>query len=450
MWTFLKTEEIPLPDMPSPIGGGQDVRYSVLHLSGPPVTQCSTSRLFAYVTHYGAQPLGLEWVNDSSCNIVFSDSSAARLAIEYLCPAVSTSHAPLIPLPNDQQLDEAVWKKKQLDDPNNKETLDLEWDKVLLQSLLFPRKALRIPARLYNAPERDAAMKLQEEQKNQQTSALPEDVPEIYREMEAEDRKRQMQKPEQVNLQKLRGTLFLRWALESLDVKPSRAAKHSKWYQEHGTDAGKEVVTKLLDVGQANDRLELLPPSIDGNRRQRQSNQVTNDTRGRGGRQAAMDEMDADIEAYTIRGGEYSNEGRPSGQNQNQRRGRGERRGRMTMEALDEQLELDRRDRSASPVRFQSDYSQKPNRGSSGGHHNSVKVKGRGRMKAPSAWNDDDDVDDHHSSRSGMMADDYTQRRRNGGQREKWADSSNTSLEQRMSGSLEQRIGGNHLLDRLS
>jgi hypothetical protein len=446
--------------MPSLIGGGQDIRYSVLHLSGPPVTQCSTSRLFAYVTHFGAQPLGLEWVNDSSCNIVFSDASAARLAIEYLCPAVSISYAPLVPLPNDQELDQAVHKKKQLDNPDG-EDVPSDWDEVFLQSLLFPRKAHRIPGKLYNAPERDAAAELREQQEDGKTSSLPEDVPEIYREMEAEDRKKRMLKPEQANLQKLRGPLWLRWASESLDVKPNRAAKQSKWYQEHGSDAGKEVVTKLLNVGGVRDRLELLP-SGSGEDRQRGSKQRRNEgDRGSGGRQAVMDDLDAEMDQYRDRGENSNSEARLGGiedersnrpflstsQYQTSRKGRGNRNGRMAMEALDEELELNRRDRSASPIRQQSNYNQRVDRGAG---TSPVKVKGRGRMKAPSAW---DDVDDANSG--GMMADDYNGRgqgSRRGGQRGKWNQGTDrSSLEQRMSQSLEQRLsGGNHLLDRMN
>jgi hypothetical protein len=399
-------------------------------------------------------------VNDSSCNIVFSDASAARLAIEYLCPAVSTSYAPLVPLPNDQELDMAVHKKKQLDNPEGQQT-DSDWDEVFLQSLLFPRKAHRIPARLYNAPERDAAAELRQQESDGKASSLPEDVPEIYREMEEEDRKKRMLKPEQANLQKLRGSLWLRWASESLDVKPSRAAKQSKWYKEHGNDAGKEVVTKLLDVGSVGERLELLP-SGNGEERQRMAKQRRDEggadgSRGRGSRQAAMDDMDAEMDLWRHRGEEGSSATQGNERNlmsashhqaQRRERGRGNRNGRMAMEALDEQLELDRRDRSASPARQQPHYNQRADRGPGS---SAVKVKGRGRMKAPSAW---DDVDDVGGGQSGMVADDYAQGRRGRGGREKWyhrTDETSSSLEGRMSGSLEQRIsGGSNLLDRMS
>lgn len=414
----------------------------MLHLAGSPVTQCSTSRLFAYLTHYGAQPLGLEWVNDSSCNVVFSDSSSARLAIEYLCPAVSTSCAPLVPLPNDQILDEAVTKKKYLDSPDEQSAgmdINNEWDSTFLQSLLYPRKAHRIPARLYNAPERDAAAELRRDASNGQSSTLPEDVPEIYREMEAEDRQRKMMKPEQMNLQKLRGTLWLRWALESLDVKPSRAAKQSKWYQEHGNDAGKEVVTKILDVGRSDERLELLPSGSSSLPSRPEHTNGESNSRGRGGRRAAMDDLDADLDAWRDRDGEELTYNVDEKQKYRQpQRHRNDRRGRMTLDALDEELEAsNRRDRSSSPARLRSDFHHSSN-GS-----NSARVKGRGRTKAPSAWDDDDG--------GGMQGDLFSNGGRRGRGQQHARQTGNSSLEQRLSQSLEQRInGGRDLLDRMS
>lgn len=56
----------------------------MLNLSGQPITQLSTSRIFAFLTHCGAAPLGLEWIDDQSCNVVFKDHHASRSALEYL------------------------------------------------------------------------------------------------------------------------------------------------------------------------------------------------------------------------------------------------------------------------------------------------------------------------------------------------------------------------------
>ncbi|UZJ54317.1 hypothetical protein CBS101457_003637 [Exobasidium rhododendri] len=444
-------DDSPLPETPAAIGGGQDIRYSVLHLSGTPVSQCSTSRLFAYITHYGAQPLGLEWIDDSSCNVVFSDSSAARLAIEYLCPAVSTSYSPLIPLPNDQVLDEAVNRKKRLDDPTNQEQDNEEWSPIFVQGLLTNRKAYRIPAKLYTAPEKDAAAEARRAHdvgREDAQSDLPLDVPEIYREMEAEDRKNEMGKPEQVKLQKLRGCMWVRWALESMDVKPSKSAKQSKWYQEHGNDAGKEVVTKLLNVGGIDDRLELLPSNVKSRRADKSKWDDSADTgRGRGNRQAAMDDLDADLDIWRGAENEVMPLSRPSQHRSlpdGRRGGRAERRGRMTMDALDEELDSNRRERSASPVRARANYDKGyPRENGKGG--SAVKVKGRGRMKAPSAWDD---------ANNGSRGSPYEQRwgTKGGEDNRRQTQNINQSLEQRMSQSLSERMrgaGGNDLLDRL-
>ncbi len=74
------------PDPPA-VESGSDIRLDTLLIEGPPITQLSTSRLFAYLTHFGAQPLGLEWIDDQSCKIVFADERSARLGLEYLIPA---------------------------------------------------------------------------------------------------------------------------------------------------------------------------------------------------------------------------------------------------------------------------------------------------------------------------------------------------------------------------
>lgn len=456
------------PEAPTTIGQGLDIRYAVIHMEGLPVTQCSTSRLFAYVTHFGAQPLGLEWVDDASCNIVFSDANAARIAIEYLCPATDMSTAPLIPLPTDRDLDEAAQLKRLHDsgeDPDRAQ--NHEWPSTFMQSLLTPRKAHRFPGKLYNAPERDAAAELAENvgaSGAQAASQLPDDVPEIYREMEAEDRLRQLQQPHSKALANLRSNLWLRWAVESLDVKGSGAAKKSKWYREHGMDAGRDVVPKMLEVGGAPDRLELLPGSNENGPRKR----------GRGGRSAAMDDMDRELDTWREDAEEasedqYRSEARRSRGRRGGRRGKGRFDGEM--DALDEDLEMEvdagvgGRSRSASPVRW-----SQHNEEASNGTAPQVRVRGRGRMRAPSAWDDADAGGQQGAAawtsrgggaqRGGMLADEVERRRRRGGgQRRRRTDERNggwdggnglTTLEDRFrtprggnsgSGSLESRFG---------
>lgn len=388
--------------MPGTIGKGLDIRFNALHITGQPISQCSTSRLFAYITHYGAQPLGLEWINDHSCNVVFSDAASARLAIEYLCPAVSTSTAPLIPLPTRDEVENAANIKKVHDTGENVQAAqEHEWNEEFMQSILFPRKAQRIPGKLYNAPEKDAAKALQEfnaklaNQNGSKDENRDSTIPEIYREMEEEDRQRFLQNPEQTSLQSLRGNLWIRWTVESLDVKGNRAAQQSKWYRDHGRDAGKEVVSKVLQVGGADERRELLP----GQSRRR----------GRGGRGTAMmDELDREMDAYRDRTDDAAVGGDPEAR---RRRRRGSR-SASTMAALDEEMEIiraDRRDRSASPVRRSNgiDGRNGRNNGYSDTADNSngaIRVRGRGRMRAPSIW-DEERGDLFENQRSGLLAD---------------------------------------------
>ncbi|KAG9317122.1 hypothetical protein JVU11DRAFT_1313 [Chiua virens] len=56
------------------------LRSNALFLTGAPISHLPTARIFAYVTHFDARPIGLEWVNDNSCVLVFESRSLARAA----------------------------------------------------------------------------------------------------------------------------------------------------------------------------------------------------------------------------------------------------------------------------------------------------------------------------------------------------------------------------------
>jgi len=60
------------------------LRANALFLTGAPISHLPTARIFAYVMHFDAQPIGLEWVNDSSCVLVFESKALARTAHRYL------------------------------------------------------------------------------------------------------------------------------------------------------------------------------------------------------------------------------------------------------------------------------------------------------------------------------------------------------------------------------
>ncbi len=240
-----------IPDPPA-VESGSDIRLDTLLIEGSPITQLSTSRLFAYLTHFGAQPLGLEWIDDERCKIVFADERSARFALEYLCPT-STSTDEMqaaddepTPLPNIDTLLEY--------EPDS-------WHSEYITSLVVPRKAHRVPAKLYNHVERQAALTEQEERQRTQeaVSSLPDDVPEIYREMEEEERKAKSESREVRDLKKLRSALWLRHAVTDVDRKESRASARSQWYKRHGYEAGREIVPKLLQVGEVQESKELFP-----------------------------------------------------------------------------------------------------------------------------------------------------------------------------------------------
>lgn len=63
---------------------GTALRANALFLTGAPISHLPTARIFAYVTDFDAQPIGLEWVNDSSCVLVFESKALARTAHQYL------------------------------------------------------------------------------------------------------------------------------------------------------------------------------------------------------------------------------------------------------------------------------------------------------------------------------------------------------------------------------
>ncbi|THV00577.1 hypothetical protein K435DRAFT_657011 [Dendrothele bispora CBS 962.96] len=58
---------------------------NALFLTGTPVSHLPTARIFAYATHFEARPLGLEWVDDTTCVLVFDSTAAARAGLERLC-----------------------------------------------------------------------------------------------------------------------------------------------------------------------------------------------------------------------------------------------------------------------------------------------------------------------------------------------------------------------------
>ncbi|EPQ59710.1 hypothetical protein GLOTRDRAFT_71371 [Gloeophyllum trabeum ATCC 11539] len=59
---------------------GKTYRPNAVLLHGPPIAHLPTSNLFAYATHFDSHPMGLEWIDDTTCVLVFESRAAARLA----------------------------------------------------------------------------------------------------------------------------------------------------------------------------------------------------------------------------------------------------------------------------------------------------------------------------------------------------------------------------------
>ena len=136
-------------------------RSNAILLNGAPIAHLPTARIFAYATHFDAHPMGLEWVDDSTCVLVFESKRAARSAFPRL--QKSTAEEP--------DMDEYVTGKP------------------------FPM-ALWPP----------------EERINETLGQG----------------------------QGLKGSIRMRWAKVE-DVKKKGAMKESKFYQKHGSSAGKEL-----------------------------------------------------------------------------------------------------------------------------------------------------------------------------------------------------------------
>jgi hypothetical protein len=65
------------------------LRDNAILLHGPPIAHVPTENIFAYATHFDAHPIGLEWIDDTTCVLVFASKTAARGAFRYL----AKSHA---------------------------------------------------------------------------------------------------------------------------------------------------------------------------------------------------------------------------------------------------------------------------------------------------------------------------------------------------------------------
>ena len=224
----------PPPEMPE-LYQGDRLRSEALHLEGAPISQLSTSRLLAYVSSTGANPRGIEWINDSRCVVVFDTYDSARdgFVAMHREPEENTT------FPTAQDVEE---------------TPQDAYPENMLDTLLRTRLSAQFPRKLYTTVEEEAAAELPAalerlEEARKRVSQQDETIPEIYRDMEMEEVESGTLSDEQARLQELRKALWVRFALLDYDTKAPRSAQRSNWYREHGRGAGKDVVTRLLQVG---------------------------------------------------------------------------------------------------------------------------------------------------------------------------------------------------------
>jgi len=110
-------------------------RPNALLLRGKPISHLSTKLIFEYITHFEAMPLGLEWVDDTTCVILFASSVAATTALSLLQRTASETpdesgfvHAKTVPMafwPPKERIDASLGKGEGL-----KGTLLIRWASV--------------------------------------------------------------------------------------------------------------------------------------------------------------------------------------------------------------------------------------------------------------------------------------------------------------------------------
>ncbi|KAI0035636.1 hypothetical protein K488DRAFT_39167, partial [Vararia minispora EC-137] len=60
------------------------LRHNALLFRGTPISHLTTNRIFAYATHFETRPLALEWINDTTCVLVFESNTEASAAFRLL------------------------------------------------------------------------------------------------------------------------------------------------------------------------------------------------------------------------------------------------------------------------------------------------------------------------------------------------------------------------------
>ncbi|EJU06469.1 hypothetical protein DACRYDRAFT_113170 [Dacryopinax primogenitus] len=90
-------------------------RPNALLLQGEPIAHLPTDQVFAYVATYAPTPTGLEWVDDTTCVVLFSSGTVARGAHRFLLvdpPAEGEAFSDPLELQKAQPVPKAAWPEK--------------------------------------------------------------------------------------------------------------------------------------------------------------------------------------------------------------------------------------------------------------------------------------------------------------------------------------------------
>ncbi|KAI5122184.1 hypothetical protein M0805_007081 [Coniferiporia weirii] len=66
------------------VAAPNDLRPNGLYLNGSPVANLPTNHVFSYARHYNTEPVGLEWIDDKSCVLIFATNAACQAALNIL------------------------------------------------------------------------------------------------------------------------------------------------------------------------------------------------------------------------------------------------------------------------------------------------------------------------------------------------------------------------------
>ncbi|KAH9843679.1 uncharacterized protein C8Q71DRAFT_825594 [Rhodofomes roseus] len=64
-------------------------RGNAILLKGTPISHLPTQSIFAYVSHFDSRPMALEWIDDTTCILVFPSKAAARSAHRLLTKSIA-------------------------------------------------------------------------------------------------------------------------------------------------------------------------------------------------------------------------------------------------------------------------------------------------------------------------------------------------------------------------